>query len=811
MDKIRQILSSYKTTLVLLLLYAFAMALATFIEKQMNTAAAKVLVYYSPIFFLLQFLMIVNFLLALIDHRFIQKRKWALVVIHVSLIVILMGAFTTHVFGKEGTIHIREGESSSVMVMHTSRGTIERQLPFKLELIDFRLIRYPGSMSPSSYESDLKVHINGDVREAKIYMNNVLDVKGYRFFQASYDEDEQGTILSVNQDVAGRAITYAGYFLLMIGFLLMFLLPNSRLWKLNRQLKEVRNAMKIMIVFFFFAFGAQAQNFSDNAIFQAVQRNAVPEEHADKFGQLPMQLRGRVVPMNTFSSEILRKLHKENKIGNLNSDQFLLGLLTMPQMWMQVPFIAISNDELAHTYQLSKNYFAYAQAFDSDGNYKLLDGLNQAYHKPPAQRTAFDKDLIKVDEQINTIFSLLHHKMLAIFPQANHPEHTWFAPGDELEDFPREDSLFISRSLTLYFSELVNSLKSNDWEAPDAILASIKDYQQKSDVAGLIHPKKIQVEIRYNRQNIFAKTRVGYFIFGGLLLVLTFISFFDNKKWLKIVSRILIVGIILVFFYHIYGMAMRWYISGYAPWSNSYETMVYVAWATVLAGFIFGRKSHITLALATLFGGVILFVSGLNWMDPQITPLVPVLKSPWLMFHVAVIVAAYGFFGISFLLGLSNLVIMFTAKKESQLFYRLKELSIINNMSLLVGLALMTIGTFLGAIWANESWGRYWGWDPKETWALITVVVYTVVTHVHLVRKWNNLWVFNFLSVIAFSSVLMTFFGVNYLLSGMHSYGQNDQISEVFTYLYAALFVILVLAFLSYRGFKQIQNTRRKF
>ncbi len=770
MEKIKQRLTSYKTSIVLLLVYAFLMALATFIEKWMNTTAAKILIYYSPLFILLQLLLVANFVLALLEHRFISKRKWALVVIHAALIVILGGALTTHIFGREGTMHIREGERSNAMVMHTSKGVKTETLPFSLELTDFRLIRYPGSTSPSSYESDLIVHIDGRTQQANVFMNNVLDLKGYRFFQASYDEDERGTILSVNKDVAGRTITYTGYFLLMIGFVLMFLHPDSRFRQLNRQLKRLRRTMTVSAVFFV-CLCANAQKLSDNAVFQAVQKNAVPAEHAAKFGELPVQLRGRIVPMNTFSSEILRKLHKENKIGELNSDQFLLGMLTMPQMWTQVPFISISNNRLAKMYDLPENYFAYAQAFDSEGNYKFLPRLNEAYRKPVSERNGLDKDLIKADEQINTIFLLLHHKMFAIFPQPGNSEHTWYAPGDELSGFSEGDSLFITQSFPLYLSEVAQSLKSADWQQPHTILSSIETFQQKSDAGQHIDLKKIRAEIRYNRQNIFAKSRVGYFIFGGLLLILAFWELFGDKKWLKISSQLLTAAIISVFLYHIYGMSMRWYISGYAPWSNSYETMIYVAWVTVLAGFAFGRKNRLTLALATLFGGVILFVSGLNWMDPQITPLVPVLKSPWLMFHVAVIVAAYGFFGISFLLGLSNLVIMAAAKKEPYFLNRIEELSIINNMSLLVGLALMATGTFLGAIWANESWGRYWGWDPKETWALITVVVYTVVTHIHLVKKWNNPWLFNFLSAIAFASVLMTFFGVNYFLSGLHSYG----------------------------------------
>lgn len=201
-----------------------------------------------------------------------------------------------------------------------------------------------------------------------------------------------------------------------------------------------------------------------------------------------------------------------------------------------------------------------------------------------------------------------------------------------------------------------------------------------------------------------------------------------------------------------------------------------------------------------------MFVSGLNWMDPEINPLVPVLKSPWLMFHVAVIVAAYGFFGIGCLLGLANMMMMTVAVRQnaSVLKARIAELSIVNEMALWVGLAFMTVGTFLGAVWANESWGRYWGWDPKETWALITVVAYAIVTHLHLVRRWDNPWLFNLSSVLAFASVLMTFFGVNHFLSGMHSYGQNDSVQAIFAYLYGASAVVLALAFVSYMKWKRV-------
>lgn len=796
MDRLIHFLSSYKASIVLMLLYATGLATATLVEKLMNTEAAKMLVYYSPLFILLQFLLVINFLLVLVRYNYMKRRKWAMIVVHFALIVILGGALTTFLFGREGQVHIREGERTDLMVSHTSRGIKMEKLPFILELVDFRLDRYPGSQSPSSYESDLLVYVDGEVRNAKIFMNNVLDLKGYRFFQASYDEDEFGTILSVNKDVVGRTITYSGYALLLVGFILMFFMPNSRFRKLLHQLKDAREeAGKIVLIATllfvpFIAFGTS---------YNALQQNTIHADHAARFGALPVQFHGRVMPMNTFSSEILRKVYKDKKFDTLSPDQFLLGLLSMPQMWMQVPFIALPNEQIAMQYNLPKDVASYSHFFDKEGNYRLLPQLEQIYHRPASERTAAEKDLIQLDERIHIVYQLIQRAMPGIFPNSGDPSHTWYAPGDDLSDFQPLDSLFITGLFNEYLSEVRLALQYGDWSKADQQLDEIARYQEQNDNASLIHPNKIKAEIRYNELNIFSRTRIGYFIFGGILLILAFLQMFKRGDWLRIAIFLVVIFIVSFFIYHTVGMGLRWYISGYAPWSNSYETMVYVAWATVVAGFIFGRNSILTLSLATLFGGVILFVSGLNWMDPQINTLVPVLKSPWLMFHVAVIVAAYGFFGISFLLGIANLFLLVFSKKRHSLSIRIKELTIINNLSLLVGVALMTIGTFLGAIWANESWGRYWGWDPKETWALITIVVYSIVTHLHLVKKWQSEWRFNLLSVFAFSTVLMTFLGVNYFLSGMHSYGQTNSNVEVFLYIAIAFVTLGLLGIVSYK------------
>lgn len=814
--KIERILSSYVTTIVLLLIYASGLAFATFIEKHHGTEAAKAMIYYSPAFILLQFLMIVNFIYEVIEHQLLKKKKWGFMCIHVAFIIILGGAFVTHLFGREGILHIREGERVSSMMIQTDEGSVSKKLPFAVELVKFTLTRYPGSASPSSFESDLIIHVDGQEIEDRVFMNNVIDVKGYRLFQASYDRDERGTVLSVNQDVVGRRITYTGYALLLLGFILCFVERNSRFRQLGRQLKDVRNSAAttlLISLMFSLALPLTAQTSAASPT-EAVLKYAVNPAHAEKFGSLPVQAsNGRMIPVNTFSSEILRKLHKENTFQQLNSDQFLLSLLAMPDMWMRIPLITHKSKELSDFYDLGEKTCSYKDMFDSNGQYKLQAQLEEAYQKMPAERSRFDKDVMKLDEQVNILYQLLNGQLLNLFPKEDDPNHKWYAPGDDLSAFSGKDSLFVTRIMVWYLGEVQNALQSNDWSKADEVLGMITTYQDAKNKTLSIDKEKLKAELAYNKLDIFRYCKIFYLILGGLSLVLAFLSLFKTRQWMVWGKWLLAVGVLAVFLLHTAGMGLRWYIAGYAPWSNSYETMVYVGWATVVGGLFFLRKSTMTFALATLFGGIILFVSGLNWMDPQINPLVPVLKSPWLMFHVAVIVAAYGFFGISCLIGLTNLVLMCFGRirKEDLLIARVKELSIINEMSLHVGIALMTIGTFLGAIWANESWGRYWGWDPKETWALITIVVYAMVTHLRQIKKCQNYWLFNFTSVIAIASVLMTFFGVNYFLSGMHSYGANDELGGIFVYLYMALGIILLLAFISLRGWKKWPAEKKRF
>lgn len=802
LNRIFLVISGFRMSIFLLVVYCLCLAAATWIEKIHGTSIAKEMIYHSFPFMSLHILIILNYVLFAVKYMYFRWGRIWMQLIHLSFVLILIGAAVTHYWGKDGIVHIREKESTCVMLVVDGNQRNEVKLPFVIQLDDFIVKRYPGSNSPSSYESFLTIKKDNDEYQAHVYMNNVLNIDGYRLYQSSFDNDEKGTVLSVNTDMIGYRITYLGYICLFIGLIISLLNRRSRFGRLYSELKKMQSHKIIMLFFCVCAFCTPIHASNDTPL-ELVEQYKINEEHAARFGHLAMQsTNGRIIPVNTFSSEVLRKLYKKNEIATLNSDQFLLSLLLWPDLWMDVPLISIDNEELVNTYGLSIPYTSYIQLFDSLGNYKIQSDLEHIYTKSPSSRNQKDKDLLKLDEQMNIFHLLINKCMLRMFPLPEDESSQWYAPGEDLSSFTGKDSLFVSRIFDWYLEELHDAVLQHKWETADEVLGMIDTYQQAKSTGVDISREKLGAEVKYNRLNIFRYCRIGYLLIGGLSLLWAIGSMFGflTKSWIR---WIWVVGILLVFHFHMYGMGIRWYIGGYAPWSNSYETMIYVAWATVLAGLLFARRNIMVFALAALLGGVILFVSGLNWMNPQITPLVPVLKSPWLMFHVAVIVAAYGFWGLSSLIGMTNLVLMaFISrnKERSTIYNRISELSIMNEMSLWIGLVMMVIGTFLGAVWANESWGRYWGWDPKETWALITIIVYSIVTHLHLLKYRLNIWLFNFLSVIAFSSVLMTFLGVNYFLSGMHSYGENQHVSNLFVWIAWAFVIILCIGIFAYRS-----------
>ena len=389
---------------------------------------------------------------------------------------------------------------------------------------------------------------------------------------------------------------------------------------------------------------------------------------------------------------------------------------------------------------------------------------------------------------------------MRIFPIPNDVNNKWVSlPEVKDVNFSGADSLYVNNVLQLYFQTLRGSKSSGDYSQSLELLESIKGYQTKYGKDVMPSDSKISSEIIYNKADIFNRLYKWYLMFGLSLLLILILQIFNDNRFYKILIKFIKYTIYILFALNTLGLAARWYIAGHAPWSDAYESILFVAWATVIFGIIFGRKSYFTLASATFVSSIILSVAHMNWLDPSIANLQPVLDSYWLMIHVAVIVGSYGPFAIGMILGIVVLLLTILANKKNKKAFsrKLEELTIVNELSLTIGLVMLTIGNFLGGMWANESWGRYWGWDPKETWALISIIIYTAVLHLRIVPKLNNKWLFNLMSIISFAAIMMTYFGVNFYLVGLHSYASGDRvITPDFVY-YSIVFVTL-LGLISY-------------
>lgn len=771
---------------VLLVIYAVAMAVATFVENGAGTAAARKWFYHSPWFLFVEFLLAVNFIWLVLRQKMFSRRQWGSLLFHSAFVVMLLGAGITHFFSYEGVMHIREGEQ--VNYITTADGSGRREVPFEVYLKDFRLQRYPGSHSPSSYESDVILTVDGQKRERMIYMNNVVDVKGYRLFQASYDADEGGTVLSVNYDKPGMLVSYTGYILLLFGMIITFFNRGGRFRVLVRELKQARGGVARLVTVGILLAGLSVPS-TVSAQNGTVALPSIGKEQADKFGKLIVQNpKGRLEPVNTWTLKILRKLYQAERFNGFNSDQFFLNLLIYPYEWSHAKFIRMKDKEVMEKLGKTGEYLSFSDVFDEGGRYLLSDEIETIYAKNPSERNRLDNDLLKLDEMVNIVYQIQQGGMLALFPDANDRKGKWYSAGDDLSVFQDKDSLFVSKIMGWYISELAD----NNIKQADEVLGMIQTYQGAKNRVIEVDKKKIDAEVYYNKARIFSTIVKYYLILGGLLLLCVFTALFKKNKWTAWVGWVLTGAIACVFLYQMFGLGLRWYISGYAPWTNSYESMVYVSWAVALGGLLFAFRTRVVPALTSLLAGVLLFVSGLNQMSPEITPLVPVLQSWWLMLHVAVIMAGYGFFFVCALMGLFNMILMIVAQGRERIRETIRELTILNEMSMILGLILMTMGTFIGAVWANESWGRYWGWDPKETWALISVIVYTLVLHLRMIPGWKNKWLFNLLSLLAIASVLMTYFGVNYYLSGMHSYGKSDSQLLPAPFIIGAIIVVVI-------------------
>ena len=719
-----------------------------------------------------------------------------------------------NIFGGKGYVNAKNQLTINGLNIFIGYGSKFIELPFKIRLNDFILDRYPGSHSPASFASEVTLIDGNKVEDYRIFMNNVLDYKGYRFFQSSYDQDEKGTILSVNHDGLGTGVTYFGYLLLTIGMFWTLFAPGSRFMTVNKKLKKLSSKVSVLLLFAMLGIGsnvnAQAPNIHMyNNVDSLISANTILQEHADKFGHLVIQDNGgRLKPVNTFASELMRKVYRKDHYKGLDADQVLLSMTINPIAWQFVPMIKIDQKTgVGKTIGVTEGYARFFDFFDEKGGYKIGKLVEEAYQKKPGERGTFDKELLKVDERVNIFYMAFNGTLLRLFPIPNDKSNKWVSSEGDLSKLKGDDSLFVAKIMPWYISTIKDAQKTGDWKDADQKIEFISMYQQKYGSSVMPSQTKIDWEVLYNKYKPFLKLFPYYMMVGFAMLIFSFLQLFKQRKWITYLNYASIGLIALGFIFHTFGLGVRWYISGHAPWSNGYESMIYISWATVLAGFIFAKRSTISLAATALLASLILMVSHLNWLDPEVTNLVPVLNSYWLMIHVAIITASYGFVGLAALLGFFVLIIYIFMNKEnkSKLSVTITELTYINEMTLTIGLFMLTIGTFLGGVWANESWGRYWGWDPKETWALVSVFVYAVVLHMRLVPGLKGKYAFNLASVVAFASIIMTYFGVNYYLSGLHSYAAGDPV-PVPSFVYYSIVIVAIVAIVAYFRKRQLDD-----
>ena len=705
-------------------------------------------------------------------------------------------------------------------------------LPFKIKLNDFIAQKYPGTeKSYSSFESQVTVQDSLKPYDDRIYMNHVLDHEGYRFFQSSFDPDEKGTVLSVNHDFWGTTITYIGYFMLFFAMLAIMFTKHSRFADLKRKLeivKDKKSKLLTVLVLLFSLNGfaqnheghnhaaeeAQAETTAHTRVVPTQKQldsllNAykVPEAHAAKFGRLVIQdAGGRMKPINTFSSELLRKVSHSDTYNGMNSDQVFLSMTQSAQLWIEIPLVYIKpdNDSIRKIIGIDskQKYAPFISFFDEKGNYKLSPYLDAAYKA--GNPNQFEKDFIETDKKVNLMESALSGSILRIFPIPNDPGNKWISHLElEHAGLKGMDATYTKSILPLYFGTLSHAIETKDYKTADDLLESINGFQKKFGSKVRPSNDKINLEILYNKYDLLQKLPFAYLFAAILMLLFAILKIFKETKLLNILVNSMHVIIGILFALHTITLAARWYISGHAPWSNAYEAIVYVAWATMFFGLAFDIKSKLTVASAAFVASMILAAAYANWIDPEIANLQPVLNSYWLMIHVAVIVASYGPFALGMILGFVSLVLIFFTNEnnKAKMDLNIQEITYINEMALTIGLIMLTIGNFLGGQWANESWGRYWGWDPKETWALISIMVYAFVIHSRFVPALRGKWVFNLMSIFAFVSILFTYFGVNFHLVGLHSYASGE--AKSLSWIWQSLLAITILGAITYPKYRK--------
>jgi len=789
-SRILKVFFSLEVAVFLSIIFLIAQIYATLGFPTMEEAWKYV--YETKWFEIIMWLLGIN--LIGVMYKYKTYKRFPIFLLHVAIIVILVGAAITRYFGYEGTLHLRNGETKSIIMVQKSKGNPANVYPvelgFKVRLDKFVMRKYPGSMQPSSYDSYVTVidTKNNKTFKYHIYMNHILVYGGYRFYQASYDVDEQGSILSVNHD-PGMWVTYLGYFLLTIGFIWSMVYKKSRFRLTVRKLKESGLFGLILVLML----GSYAKAFDLNEFAKK------SKEVCNEWSKVLVQQRGRIEPMDTLDLDIVHKLTLKSKMYGLDYNQIVAGMVAFPSEFQKLPLIYVGHPAIRKMLGIKGKYAPYNAFFLPNGDFRFSKEIDEAFKTPDKDRSKVQREFLKINERVYVAFTVYTAQIFKIFPTPNskNMNYKWFSIADiqQAVQMKLMDPMTANFYFTL-FKNLADGIKNYDVKLEKETREKIYELQKEYSGEILPSPSRVKWEITYNRMQIFPKLIGVYTTLGLLAILLGFVEIIRQKRYSKIEKTILILGY-LGLIAHTANMLLRWYVAGHAPWSDAYESIVFIAWGSAFASLIFFRKSMLALGAGLFVAGMFMMVAHLNNINPQITNMVPVLKSYWLLIHVAVITSSYGFLGVGSMLGLLNLI-LFAMRKKYDLDKQIRQLNNIIYIALYIGLALLSIGTFLGGVWANESWGRYWSWDPKETWSLITMIVYAIVVHSKMIPKMRGEFIFSLLSFLSFFFVLMTYFGVNfYIAQGLHSYGQGTAegygwINIIFAGMGAWITVVLV-------------------
>lgn len=738
MKHLKNLILVVATAIILILITA------TIVESSKGTAFVRQHIYTSAWFVVLWAALAVAASVYIVLRKNKSNICTSVLLVHASFLVILLGAFTSWNMAESGTIHLRQNETTSTMKDEEGK---TKELGFEVSLKNFNVVNYPGTDAPMDYVTTL----TANTQEIKVSMNNIGSFNGYRFIQSGYDSDMQGTTLGVYHDPWGIGITYTGYALLFISLIATMVSKKTRMRHLYRKALSLQGAkawaVTALLTVSSFATSANAQ-----------EMVKIDGDIADDFGKICVLYNSRITPINTVATSFVTKLCGKPTWDGLSSNQVFAGWIFDVPYWETVKMIEIKEKKAQELLGINGKWASFDDFWDSYNNYKLDAPLKKAYKDGD---TKLQKQLRDADEKFNIIRMLYGGEMLKMFPYAGKQGHMqWFAPGQPLGNLKLDEKelVFIKKSMDY----LAESIITGDKARAEEIAKKIYSYQHVRGKAVVPTKFRIYTETFYNKTNAQRLPVMLYLTLSLLLAIVSTLSLNNGKqKKTRLVSSVL-TWVMLI--HTTLLLALRWFVSGHLPMSNGYETMQFMAWATLIVTLVMQKRFLPVKQFGPLLSSFALLVAMITDGNPQITQLMPVLQSPLLSVHVMVIMFSYALFGLTALIGLQGLIAHHRKQEEKE-----QQLAALSQFLLYPAVALIAIGIFIGAIWANVSWGRYWSWDSKETWALITMLIYSAPLHADIkwLRKAQHMHIY---MLLAFLSVLMTYFGVNYFLSGMHSY-----------------------------------------